>query len=185
MSAPEQPQGILLTNAKTPRSPEEVRRQKWVDRELRRLAKARRNRIKHHPCPTCETSGHIRRSFGFAYPGDPQSETFMFIPCPTCDRDGALPPGRTPARLRAGERAATLAEAFPDLYPEPVTSADAGWDAEDVDLEAVAEQVGLEVDELIEALGGLADSVERTLLEGTSPTAEEPRGLLGSAEGRA
>jgi hypothetical protein len=81
--------------------------------ERRRAYEARRaehsarvNRVKHHPCPTCETSGHIRRSFGFGVRGDPQSEAFMISPCPTCKGDGALPKGVTPLNLHRDERAA-------------------------------------------------------------------------------
>ena len=149
--------GFFATNAPTPPSTEEIQRRKLVDRELRRLAKARRNRIKHHPCPTCETSGSIRRSFGFAYPGDPRSEAFQILVCPTCDGDGAQPPGREPARLRVGERAATLAEAFPDLYPERVISASIEIDVEDLnfdDISAEADQLLEEIQEqMARALG--------------------------------
>jgi hypothetical protein len=137
--------------------------EKLARRERSRASKARRNRIKHHPCPTCQTSGHIRRSFGFAYADDPRSETFQILVCPTCDGDGALPPDREPARLRAGERAATQWEVTPtveqmDAEVDEILSARRSmgvFDVEDLDLDAIATEVGIEVDALVRELEGI------------------------------
>jgi hypothetical protein len=84
--------------------PEQELKQRLETRERTREAKAARNRRKKHPCPTCEAHGRIRRSFGFGYPGDLNSEAYAILPCPTCHGTGAQPLEGAVVVLRRGER---------------------------------------------------------------------------------
>lgn len=75
-----------LTREERPRRDEEAP-------DASRAPKASTTARKRHPCPTCHATGEVRRSFGFAYPGDPETEAWMMAPCETCLGSGAQPFG--------------------------------------------------------------------------------------------